>query len=182
MLKKMALAVLVIVACPVALGAGHNPKFIVGDGLLGYVEQVMPPQVLRCLGGEPTGLSSPYLPCTEGTHRIIGRDELQIWGPAPDSLSESVAELLNGPLEFTVNCNFNAQYRGPCWGTFSWDVPGVGTWEGQWVTPVMDLMTYESELSLVGFGVGGEIDGKQLKVDGYSNPGDWYMTFTARIK
>lgn len=100
--------------------------------------------------------------------------------PGEASLSDPVASLLNGPLNFVVNCNFNADYRGPCWGTFRWEAAG-GRWEGHWTAPVMDLMTYESRLSMVGFGEGGALDGKQLKVDGFSNPGDWYITITARI-
>jgi len=183
MAKRITLAVvvLVLVAFPVALGADHNPKFIVGSGLLAYGEEVSPPEVVRCLGGEPTGLTFPYgLPCSEGTHRIIARNEVQIWFPL--SVSDDAAELLNGEITLTVNCNFNAQYRGPCWGTFTWEVPEVGTWEGHWTTPVQDLGTYESVMNMVGFGEGGEIDGKQIKLDGYSDPGDYYVTFTARIK
>ncbi len=46
----------------------------------------------------------------------------------------------------------------------------------------MDLFTYESRFSMVGHGVGGTIDGKQLKFDGGSVPGDWYITGTVRIQ
>ncbi len=57
MAKRITLAVvvLVLVAFPVALGADHNPKFIVGSGLLAYGEEVSPPEVVRCLGGEIDG-------------------------------------------------------------------------------------------------------------------------------
>jgi len=34
----------------------------------------------------------------------------------------------------------------------------------------------------IGHGVGGPIDGMQLKVDGYSAPGDYFITFKARVK
>ena len=171
-------ALVAFIAVPGIAVAGKNPKFSFGDGLLGFAATVGAGDV-RCVGGEPTG-GVPQ--CSEGTIRIFGRDEEQIWytesvSPAP------VAEMLEGPITFVVNCNFNAEYRGPCWGTFTWEVPGAGgTWEGQWTAPIMDLMTYESEISMVGFGVGGSLDGMQLKLDGYSNPGDWYITFTVRIK
>ena len=175
MLRKITLAVLVaFLSCPVMIGANDNSNSVV-DGLLGYIAPVTPPQVLRCIGGEPIGEEQ----CSPETHRIISRDEVQTWGPV--ALAGEGADLLDGLITFTVNCNFNAEYRGPCWGTFAWDAAG-GTWEGQWVTPVMDLVTYESKISMVGIGEGGDIEGKHLKLDGYSNPGDWYITFTARVK
>ena len=58
-------------------------------------------------------------------------------------------------------------------GTFEWQVPAAGgAWKGSWTSPVMDLLTYQSVIAMVGHGTGG-LDGKQLKVDGFSNPGDW---------
>jgi hypothetical protein len=170
---SFAAALALVLISATELQAGDNPKFTYGNGQIGWTETTAAPQV-RCVGGEPVGGL-----CSEGTQRIFSRSEVQIWSPV--GLSESLTSRLTGPLTFTVNCNFNAQYRGPCWGAFIWAVTD-GTWEGHWTAPVMDLMTYESELSMVGFGQGGEIDGMQLKVDGYSNPGDWYITFAARIK
>ncbi len=176
MRKSVALVVVMLAFGALALWAGDNPKFVRGSGEIGWIETTVPPQT-RCAGGEQIA-EFPY--CTEGTTRILARGEEQVWGPA--TLSASVAELLNGPLTFEINCNFDgATLRGPCWGTFVWEVPGVGTWEGHWSAPVMDLMTYESELSMVGYGAGEGIDGMHLKVDGYSNPGDWYITLAVRI-
>jgi hypothetical protein len=89
---------------------------------------------------------------------------------------------LNGPITFVVNCSFDPNLRGSCWGTLEWSVPGAGVWEGVWAAPLMDLMTYESELNMVGLGIGGAIEGKILKLDGESAPGDWYITSTVRIR
>lgn len=176
MRRNVILVVVGIAVCAVAVWAGDNPKFVRGSGEIGWIGTTVEPQV-RCAGGEQIA-GFPY--CTEGTNRILGRGEEQVWEPA--TLSPSVAEFLNGPLNFEVNCNLaGATLRGPCWGSFVWDVPGVGTWEGHWTAPVMDLMTYESEISMVGYGVGGDIDGMHLKVDGYSNPYDWYITIAVRI-
>ncbi len=178
MRNKIILAFFAILTITGIAAFAGNPKFSFGDGLLGYAETTEVGDV-RCVGGEPTG---GFPQCSEGTIRIFGRGEEQIWFTANVS-PEPVAAMLDGPITFVVNCNFNAEYRGPCWGTFTWEVPGTGgTWEGQWTAPVMDLMTYESEISMVGFGSGGSIDGKQLKLDGYSNPYDWYITFNVRIK
>jgi hypothetical protein len=175
MRRKLAFAV-VALAVPGSLWAQGNKKAITGTGFLGYVEATVAPQI-RCAGGAVAGPTFPY--CTPDTKRILGRDEEQIWEAV--GFASPAAELLDGPITFEVNCNFNPAYRGPCWGKFTWEAAG-GVWEGQWVSPVMDLMTYESEISMVGFGTGGAIDGKQLKVDGGSAPGDWYITVDVRIR
>ena len=179
MYRKTGFLVLAFLAMSGLLMAGGNPKSLSGETQIGFLQTAIPPD-LRCIGGEPTNLPFPYLPCSEGTRRVLARSEEQIWFPA--YLSDSIAALLDGELKFVVNCNMNASYRGPCWGTFEWTVPGVGVWEGTWTTPVMDLLTYESKLSMVGQGVGSEIDGKQLKVDGGSAPWDYYITADVRIK
>ena len=173
MIRKL---VVVLLALAVAgpLWARGGPRFVVGDGLLGYVSTEVQPTV-KCVGGVPTG----YPHCSSGTRRIITRGEVQTWTAI--GVSAGIAEFLDGPLTFHINCNFNADYRGPCWGTFSWDVPDMGTWEGHVFAPVMDLNTYESELVMFGFGDGGDLDGKTLKLEGSSDPGDWYIAFTARI-
>jgi len=179
MLKRSMLLVAAIVGASGLLMAGENPKFVTGDVLLGYLGTTVPPQV-RCMGGESTGLDFPNLPCSEGTQRISGRSEVQTWWPVVDP-AESVAPLIAGPITFVVNCNSDANVRGPCWGTCMWDVPGVRVWEGSWTTPVMDLVTYESKISMLGHGMGDEIDGMQIKLDGGSAPEDWYITATVRI-
>ena len=105
-----------------------------------------------------------------------------MFGPG-ETLAGPDSELLYGQITFIVNCNFGPAYKGPCWGTFQWDTPDPNAiWVGTWTSPLMDLASYESVISMVGHGVGGAIDGKQLKVDGFSDPGDWYITFKARIK
>jgi hypothetical protein len=178
MLRKLAFVILALVAVSCLLVAGQNPKFtfatiqITGDPTPLVAAQV------RCEG---TKVTTTSLPCPPGTKHILGRDEQQLWFPYP-SEEYPVPDVLNGEITFVINCNFNADYRGPCWGTFEWDVSGIGAWEGTWTAPVMDLMTYESEFSMVGHGVGGEIDGEQLKFDGGSAPGDYFITGTVRIK
>jgi hypothetical protein len=176
MLRKLAFVILALVAVSCLLVAGQNPKFTFGTIQIGYYAPSVDPQI-RCEGTKVTITS---LPCPPGTKHILGRDEEQIW--VPDSTNYPVPDVLNGPITFVINCNFNPDLRGPCWGTFVWNVPGIGAWEGTWTAPVMDLMTYESEFSMVGHGVGGDIDGKQLKFDGGSAPWDWYITGTVRIK
>ncbi len=180
MFKRILLGVVVLAlvsAAPAAAQQGkNNDKFITGTAQLGFLETLQPPEI-RCAGGEPTGL--PFPQCTEGTNRIIGKHEVQLWAafyPSP-----SVASYVGGTIQFSVNCTMNANYRGPCWGTFRWDIGGGRLWEGSWTSPVMDLMTYESTMQMVGYGSGGNIDGKHLKFEGGSAPYDWYITGTITI-
>ena len=174
MLRRLALlAVILALVAPVA-ASDHDSRLVGGKLLLGYVAEVNPPDT-TCVGGVPA-----YGYCSEGTTQVISRFEVQTWMPA--SPSKAVARLLNGPITFVVNCDMNGAYRGPCWGTFEWNVPGVGTWTGFWTMPVMDLITYESRLSMEGIGSGGEINGKHLELNGASAPGDWYVASTVRIQ
>ncbi len=177
MTKWVAAVVLALAGGPGVLWAGPG-AYLGGSGQLGWVATTVAPQI-RCLGGQVTGDVVPY--CSADTQRIFGFSEQQIWWPETLTATARVAPLLTGPITFAVNCSFDPQYRGPCWGTFAWEVAG-GTWKGHWTMPVMDLMTYESELHMVGVGEGGEIDGLQLKLDGSSNPGDWYVAFDVRLR
>jgi hypothetical protein len=177
MLKKVALVVVALALVAVVPVTGQNPKFVSGDIMIGWVETTVPPDT-KCLGGEPVTPAPPYyLPCSEDTTHVVGRDEVQIWYPAPGSAPAR----LDGPITFVVNCNMSADYRGPCFGTFVWDVPGIGRWEGSWTAPVMDLLTYESRMAMVGHGVSGEVEGLQLVFDGGSAPYDWYISGSFRI-
>ncbi len=175
-MPKKALLVLAAVALVAALPAGGQNPALNGEAQLGWVATVVPPEI-TCAGGLPTGL--PFPQCSEGTRHILGRNEVQTWWPFV--LAPQLEPLLTGAITFVVNCNFDAQYRGPCWGTFTWDVPGVGQWAGSWTAPVMDLLTYESRISMVGHGAGGEIAGRQMKFDGGSAPYEWFVSGNVRI-
>lgn len=180
MLKTCALVALLVGFFLPASATAQDPRAVNGTVLLGFTQTLLAPTT-TCLGGEPADQSvPPYLPCSPGTSLAMGRSEVQVWTPA--SPSASVEALVDGPITFVVNCDMNGQYRGPCWGTFEWIVPGVGTWAGYWTAPIMDLVTYESRISLVGLGTGGDIDGKRIELTGASAPGDWYIASTVRIK
>jgi hypothetical protein len=175
MMRRVAAGVLALAAGSGLLWAGQGP-FVIGNGQMGWLETTAAPHV-RCLGGELTGDAFPY--CSPETQRIFGFAEQQLWWP--ETLTDSVSPFLTGPITFEVNCSFDPQYRGPCWGRFTWVVPG-GVWQGHWTAPLMDLLTYESEIHMVGTGEGGDIDGMKLQIDGSSNPGDWYISFHARLR
>jgi hypothetical protein len=179
MLQKVVLVVVALALAAIVPVAAQNPRFDNLEIRLMWTTTVTPPD-LRCEGGEPTGL--PFPQCSEGTKHIVGRNEVQTWWPMPVPFEGSVPDELNGPIIFVVNCNFSADYRGPCRGTFRWELSEDVYWEGTWTAPVMDLVTYEARMSMVGHGVGGEIDGMQIKFDGASEPPDnWFIIGSVRI-
>ncbi len=163
-MKRIGLVALVLVLAAASPAAAQEEKFTLEQFQIGFLATLVPPDVKTNGGGEIA--------------HVVVRHEVQVWAPAPEPVAPP---MLNGSILFSVNCNFNAAYRGPCWGTFEWTILGVGSWVGTWTAPVMDLVTYESKVSMVGHGVGGEIDGKQLKFDAASAPYDWYVTGTIRI-
>ncbi len=165
MLKKIAFAAVILALASAVPTAGQQTgRVVTGTALLGYIETPTPP-VQRYVGA-----------------RVVSRGAVQIWSLGPGT-DPALLPWLDGEITFVVNCNFSASYKGPCWGTFEWDVPGAeGVWVGTTTSPLMDLATYESRFSMVGHGVGGAIDGKQLRFDGGSAPGDWYITGTVRIQ
>jgi hypothetical protein len=175
MQSKFAFVLVALVLAATASAAGHDDRMVLGDVQLGWLQTLRPP-VVTCVGGEPTG--NPYDRCTAGTTRILGKDELQLWSAS----SETIKGQANGSITFVVNCSLSPSYRGPCWGTFKWEVPHYGVWEGYWTSPVMDLMTFESRMSLVGVGTSGKIEGKHLTFDGGSAAGEWYITGTVVIR
>ena len=176
MLRKVALSIasLALASAAVVAAAGEERHPVAGKVLLGFAQEVSLPDV-KCV---PSGGTS--MPCPPGTTNVLDRLEVQTW--APVSPSRSVARFLKGSITFVVNCDLNAAYRGACWGTFEWKIDEGGTWAGFWNAPIMDLVTYESRLSMEGVGTGGEIDGRRLELKGASAPGDWYIASTVRIK
>ena len=70
---------------------------------------------------------------------------------------EGLTDLLVNPPGLPESLDRPALQKqgGGAGGAFEWNIPSVGVWEGTWTAPVVDLMTYESELSMVGHGVGG---------------------------
>ena len=164
-MKRIGLVALVLVLAAASPAAAQEEKFTLEQFQIGYLATLVPPDVKTNGGGEIA--------------HVVVRNEVQVWGPAPEPVAPPDAERIDPLLPSTATST--RAYRGPCWGTFEWTIVGVGSWVGTWTAPVMDLVTYESKVSMVGHGVGGEIDGKQLKFDAASAPCDWYVTGTIRI-
>ena len=114
-----------------------------------------PPQVI-CPGQTPTG--NPMLPCPEGS-RIIERQLrliARIESDSPDA---------RGWLTLEHNSNYASDYTGPAWGKFSVQLDAGGSWEGTWngIRQKTGASLWVADLRVVGHGLGGNVDGMQLK-------------------
>ena len=122
-----------------------------------------PGQIL-CPGGEFTG--NLFQPCPPGTN-IHVRDAWAL------SQASSDDPRFNGILTYTVNGNFDADFTGPVWGTWTLEVEACdGVWDGVWngqrtLLPdqpgLAGMGTWIGDLRLTGHGRGGCIDGLQMK-------------------
>jgi len=130
-----------------------------------------------CAGGVPTGGSYPY--CTEGTNQTVVRGEVDT-SVLTDVTGSGAAMLTGATTTFVSNCNLDRNLQGPCWGTFEMTVPGQGKWEGTWQGP-FDFVRFAASYSMVGHGSGGQLEGKQLKYEAFTDGTTFYAVFTARI-
>ncbi len=181
MLRKFAFTVLVTAAVAIFLtasaGATDNPKFLAATGKETIVG--IQPGEVKCAGGVPTGQHFPFPECSPGTNRTLVRGEVDST-VLTDVTGTGAAVFQGGTSRIVVNCNLDANLRGPCWGTFELIVPGQGIWEGSW-NGIFDLVNFVGSYSVVGHGSGEQLDGLQMKYDAVYNGATPYATFTARI-
>jgi len=124
-------------------------------GLLGTpVGELLDPGVVTCPGHEPTG--NPLQPCPAGS-RLTIRDEKFV------SRLESSGPGLSGWMTVELNANWDADYTGPAWGTFSIALDGGGSWDGTWQgRRMLEDGTWVIPLHVVGHGTGGTVEGLQF--------------------
>lgn len=116
---------------------------------------------VTCVGGRLTGLPSP--PCTPETKYALVRGAVRYFNY--QELAGPAAAFFNGTPRYVFNCNLNANYSGPCWGTFEWPIDGKGgKWEGTF-TATIDLLKAFVIGSASGYGVGGDLEGLQMRYD-----------------
>jgi hypothetical protein len=127
-----------------------DPFGLLGQGPIGMF---LDPGTVQCPGYEPTG--NPLQPCPDGS-RTHTRGT--IW----QSRFNSPNPMFSGWFTIEANANYDPDFTGPQWGTFTlvYDVGGqmTGSWQGvrvkegdHWVTP----------LHATGRVNGGEFDGAQ---------------------
>ena len=181
MRRRVALTILLVSAVAVLLtasaGAADNPKFLMANGTEIFLG--LQSGEVKCAGGQPTGLQYPYRQCSEGTNRTLVRGEVQT--VLLSGVTGTAAAMFAGATHRSVvNCNLDADLKGQCWGTFKMTVPGQGEWEGAWEGQ-FDLANLTGSYSAVGHGLGGPLDGLQMKYDavygGFTGP----FAFNVRV-
>ncbi len=174
MLRRLAVTILLVSAVAFILtspaSASDNPKFLMATGTEIFIG--LQPGEVKCAGGQPTGLHYPSRECTQGTNQTLVRGEVQtvllsaVTGTAAAMVARATHSLV-------TNCNWDADLKGHCWGTFKMTVPGQGEWEGIWEGK-FDLANLTGSYSAVGHGLGGPLDGLQMKYDavygGFTGP------------
>ncbi len=179
MLRKILPVLLLTVICAlvasaVAFGARQLPLLVATGNEMKLSEE---PGTLRCVGGFPTGLPAPL--CSPGTTKIIIRG---MRGTATyENLAGTAAAMFDGQNLIEANCNLNANYRGQCWGSFQWTIPGKkGTWEGMY-SGEFDLPSFVATYRATGHGNGGELEGLKLSLHAIYPGGSPLGTFVATI-
>lgn len=121
-------------------------------------------EAVSCPGAE---LSIDFQqPCPPGVN-------IKIRDLAGSSMMVSTDPRMTGMLIFTINANFDPEFSGAVWGTWSLDIEdGPGVWDGTWNGQRRTSMDPEEclgitpcwvgELRLVGHGSGGIVKGLQV--------------------
>ena len=124
------------------------------------------PGTAKCPGFEPTG--NPEQPCPTGSRTHL-RDTVII------SQVISMDARMAGLMTIELNANWDADFAGPLWGTFSLAVDGGGTWVGTWqgLRERVAEDQWEGTLHVIGKGYGGIVDGMKLMGE------DQIVSFTA---
>jgi hypothetical protein len=132
---------------------------------------------ITCVGGQPTGLPFPF--CTPETKKILIRGAIRFFNY--QELAGPAAAMFAGASKFVLNCNWDQNYQGPCWGTFEWPIATMGgKWEGNFSGEI-DLLKAYVNASAVGHGNGGDLDGLQMKYDILYPGGVSYGTAILRV-
>jgi len=129
---------------------------VLGEG--NEVGEFLALPTVKCPGHEPTG--DPMQPCSVGS-RTHFRNTVII------SRVDSTDTRMTGWMTVELNGNFDADFAGPLWGTFSIAVDSGGTWEGTWQgLRVAEAINYwTGTLHVIGQGFGGTVDGMKLMAE-----------------
>jgi len=173
MLLTLCLIVFAVCLTPAAISAKSKTELASG----GFFLWLGDPGTAKCVHGEPTGY---FPPCTPGTRVTTWRN---FTGPvAFGTVDGEAATFIYGVWEIRGSCNLDKNLAGPCWGTFEGEALD-GVWEGTW-NGNLDFMNFGGDMSFVGHGSGGDVEGLHLKLDAvFEGTGDPYepMPFTARV-
>ena len=125
-----------------------------------YIGRFVEEGTVKCPGHEPVG--NPNLPpCPEGsrTHIRAGVIETRV-----DSADDRVA----GTMTVQLNANWNANFEGPLYGTFTILLDAGGAWAGTYEgqrTFDSTLGVWKGTLHVNGIGFGGQVDGMKMMAE-----------------
>ncbi len=113
------------------------------------------PGTVKCPGDEPTG--NPLQPCPAGSRTHLRNGELI-------SRVISLDARATGMMTVILNANWNADFEGPVWGTFSFALDSGGTWIGTWqgLRKRVGENEWTGTLHVIGKGYGGIVDGMKM--------------------
>jgi hypothetical protein len=118
---------------------------------------------ITCSDGEFT--ENPMQPCPLGTDIHVRGATAETWVLADD-------DRFTGNLAYTLNYNFNPDFAGTAWGTWSLEVAACeGTWEGVWNSKrallpdpgPAGMGVWIGKIQFVGHGSGDCVDGLKVK-------------------
>ena len=134
-----------------------DPMNTMGNGPVGIL---IPGGTVKCPGHEPVG--DPTLPpCPAGSRTHI-RNTMVITRVNSDD------ERVAGDMTVTLNANWNANFAGPIWGTFSIELDSGGTWVGTWEgLRVFEDPYWSATLHVNGQGFGGLVEGMHMMAEDY---------------
>jgi hypothetical protein len=122
------------------------------------VGQFVYPGTAKCPGYEPTG--NPEQPCPAGSRTHL-RNTVII------SQVYSLDPRVTGSMTIELNANWDADFEGPLWGTFSFAVDSGGIWVGTWqgLRERVAEDQWTGTLHVIGKGYGGIVDGMKLMAE-----------------
>ena len=169
MWKKLTFSLPVILAgmllAPTGFAAEQTPvtasEFFDPSGQvlgMGPIGEFGDPGTVKCPGHEPT--ENPLQPCPDTSRTHLRNAEII-------SVVSSSDERVTGDMTVVLNANWDQNFSGPIWGTFSLAVEGGGTWEGTWqgFRERVTVGVWAGLLRVRGKGYGGDIDGMKLMVE-----------------
>ncbi len=132
-----------------------NPSAMVNPG------GVVDPGDVQCQQAQYTG--NPLAPCPPGVSGTVRGQQIVVQDITNDPRASGVNYV-------TVNGNIRSDGTMAIWGTFRMEALAGGTWEGTW-NGKQDLLKQTKEITRVGHGNGGAVDGLHFRSNDVYPPG-----------
>jgi len=81
-----------------------------------------------------------------------------------ETMQGPAADLVNGVITTTMNCNLDENWTGPCWGAYQWPISATEKWAGVW-EGTFNFGVVAGSYHASGHGEGGKLAGLRLDMD-----------------